>query len=361
MLRLERRRQPSSFWRWAAPLAAVVLTMFLGGLLFAAMGKDPLIAIRTIFWDPLFGQYAAFSRPQLLVKAAPLILIALGLSFGFRAGIWNIGAEGQYIMGAIFGAGFALAFYPSEARWFIFPGAILFGLLGGMLWGLIPGVLKVRFGTNEILSSLMLVYVAENILAKMAIGLLKNPDGMGFPGSRNLKQYAAAHNPELAAGTGAHWGVVAAILAVAGAYVVLSRHRFGYDVRLTGQSPRAARFAGVNPGRLILICMAISGGFAGIAGYFEVAGPSGQISIDFNVGYGFTAIIVAFLGRLHPVGILLAGLLLALTYIGGEVAALTLNLPIATIQMFQGMLLFSLLMVDVLTDFRIRFGKAKVA
>jgi len=361
MLRLERRQQPSQFWKWGAPIAAVILTMVMGGFLFAALGKDPLEAIRTIFWDPLFGQYAAFSRPQLLVKAAPLILIALGLSFGFRAGIWNIGAEGQYIMGAICGAGFALAFYPSEARWFIFPGAVISGMLGGMIWGLIPGFLKVRFGTNEILSSLMLVYVAENILAKMAIGLLKNPEGMGFPGSRNLKHYAAVHNPELIAGTGAHFGVFAALVAVIGAYIVLSRHRFGFDVRLAGQSPRAARFAGVNPSKLILICLGISGALAGLAGFFEVSGPAGQISIDFNVGYGFTAIIVAFLGRLHPVGILLAGLLLALTYIGGEVAALTLGLPIATIQMFQGMLLFSLLTVDVLTDFRIRIGKGKVA
>jgi simple sugar transport system permease protein len=195
----------------------------------------------------------------------------------------------------------------------------------------------------------------------MAIGLLKNPEGMGFPGSRNLKQYAAVHNPELISGTGAHFGVLAALIAVAGAYIVLSRHRFGFDVRLAGQSPRAARFAGVDPAKLILICLGISGALAGLAGFFEVSGPSGQISIDFNVGYGFTAIIVAFLGRLHPVGILLAGLLLALTYIGGEVAALTLGLPIATIQMFQGMLLFSLLTVDVLTDFRIRIGKGKVA
>ena len=139
-----------------------------------------------------------------------------------------------------------------------------------------------------------------------------------------------------------HWGIVAAFIAVIFAYVALSRHIFGFNVRLSGQSPRAARFAGVNPSRLILVCMGISGALAGLAGLFEVSGPAGQISIDFNVGYGFTAIIVAFLGRLHPVGILLAGGLMALTYIGGEIAQSNLGLPLAAIQLLQGMLLFFL-------------------
>ncbi|GGL68305.1 ABC transporter permease [Wenxinia marina] len=361
MLRLEKRPQPSRAWAWATPVLAVVLTMIAGGLLFAALGKDPVEAIRTIFWDPLFGQYASYSRPQLLVKAGPLILIAIGLSLGFRAGIWNIGAEGQYIVGALCAAAVGLAFYPSEARWVIFPLMIVAGALGGLLWAMIPGLLKVRFGTNEILVSLMLVYVAENVQSWMALGPLRNPEGMGFPGSRNLAQYPAAANPELIAGTGMHWGVVAALLAVIAAYVLLSRHLLGFHIRLTGESPRAAAFSGVNPGALILICMGASGALAGLAGMFEITGPSGRVSIDFNVGYGFTAIIVAFLGRLHPVGILLAGLLLALTYIGGEVASLTLRLPVAAIQLFQGMLLFFLLAVDVLTNYRVRRAREGTA
>ena len=187
MLRLEKRPQPSQVFAWATPVFAVVATMIFGGLLFAALGKDPLVAIRTIFWDPLFGQHAFYYRPQLLVKGGPLVLIAIGLSLGFRAGIWNIGAEGQYILGTICGAGVALAFYPMEG-WFIFPLMIIAGALGGMVWALIPGLLKVKFGTNEILVSLMLVYVAEQLLASMSLGLLKNPEGFGFPGSRNLQQ-----------------------------------------------------------------------------------------------------------------------------------------------------------------------------
>ncbi|MBY6157997.1 ABC transporter permease [Pseudooceanicola nitratireducens] len=357
MLRLEKRRQPSRAFAWATPVLAVVATMIFGGLLFAALGKDPLVAIRTIFWDPLFGQHAFYYRPQLLVKGGPLILIAIGLSLGFRAGIWNIGAEGQYILGAICGAGVGLAFYPMEG-WFIFPLMVIAGALGGLVWAMIPGLLKVRFGTNEILVSLMLVYVAEQLLASVSLGLLKNPQGFGFPGSRNLQQYDSAHNAELIAGTGMHWGVAAAFIAVIFAYVLLTRHQLGYHIRLTGEAPRAARFAGVSPTRLVLFCLGISGACAGLAGMFEVSGPAGQVTIDFNTGYGFTAIIVAFLGRLHPVGILLAGLLMALTYIGGEIAQSGLGLPAAAIQMFQGMLLFFLLAVDVLTGYRLRLGGA---
>ena len=335
--------------------------MIAGGLMFGALGTDPLVAIRTIFWDPLFGEFAFFYRGQLLVKAGPLILIAIGLALGFKAGIWNIGAEGQYIMGAICGAAVGLAFFPMEARWLVFPLMILAGAIGGFLWAMIPGILRTRFNTNEILVSLLLVYVAEQILAWMALGPLRNPDGAGFPGSRNLRQYESSANNELIAGSGVHWGVIAALIAVIFAYILLSRHLMGFHIRLTGDSPRAARFAGVNPNRLVLFCLGVSGALAGLAGLFEVAGPSGQISIDFNVGYGFTAIIVAFLGRLHPIGILLAGLLMALTYIGGEAAQATLGLPAAAIQAFQGMLLFFLLALDVLTNFKLRFGARAAA
>jgi general nucleoside transport system permease protein len=360
MLRLEKRPSPSRFWVWATPVLAVVLTMIAGGVMFAALGKNPVEAIRTIFWDPLFGEFAWYFRAQLLVKAGPLILIAIGLSLGFRAGIWNIGAEGQYIMGAIFGATVGLAFYPAE-HWFIFPLMVMAGAFGGWLWAMIPAILRTKFQTNEILVSLLLVYVAQNILASMALGALRNPDGGGFPGSRNLAQYPASANPELIVGTGMHWGVVAAFVVVIASYVLLQRHILGFQIKLAGQAPRAARFAGVSPNRLIVMCMGISGALAGLAGLFEVTGPAGQISIDFNVGYGFTAIIVAFLGRLNPVGILLAGLLMALTYIGGENASTNLGLPSAAVQAFQGMLLFFLLAVDVLTNFRVRFGQGWVA
>jgi simple sugar transport system permease protein len=359
MLRLEKRPVPSRAWTVATPVLAVLLTMVAGGVMFQLLGKDPFVAIRTIFWDPVFGEFAWYFRGQLLVKAGPLILIAVGLSMGFRAGIWNIGAEGQYIIGAICGAAVGLAFYPLEA-WFIFPLMVVAGGLGGWAWAMIPALLKTRFRTNEILVSLLLVYVAEQLLAAMALGRLRNPEGGGFPGSRNLSQYDSAANLELIPGTGMHWGVVAAFVAVIFGYILLQRHVLGYQIRLAGQAPRAARFGGVNPNRLVVFCLGLSGALAGLAGMFEVAGPAGQISIDFNSGYGFTAIIVAFLGRLDPLGILLAGLLMALTYIGGENAQSNLGLPSAAIQAFQGMLLFFLLALDLLSNFRVRLAVRKV-
>jgi len=359
MIALEKRPTPSRALSLATPLIAVAITMIMGGLLFSVLGKNPFEAIRTIFWDPVLGEFAFYYRPQLLVKAAPLVLIAIGLSLGFKAGIWNIGAEGQYIMGAICGAAVGLAVYPTETR-LIFPLMIVAGALGGWAWGMIPALLKVRFGTNEILVSLMLVYVADQLLASMSLGLLRNPEGMGFPGSRNFSDYPAA-NSWINEAAGQHWGMAFAFIAVIFSYILLNRHILGFNIRLTGEAPRAARFAGVNPTRLILFCLGTSGALAGLAGLFEVSGPSGQVNIDFASGYGFTAIIVAFLGRLHPVGILLAALLMALTYVGGDLAQGNLGLPSAAIQVFQGMLLFFLLALDLLTNYRVVLKKKGAA
>ena len=247
MIALEKRREPSKLWSWATPPLAVLLTMIAGGRMCAALGKDPGAAIRTIFWDPLFGEFAFYYRGQLLIKAGPLILIAIGLSLGFRAGVWNIGAEGQYIVGAICGAAVGLALYPLDS-FIVFPLMVIFGALGGFLWAMIPGLLRVKFNTNEILVSLLLVYVAEFLLASMALGALRNPDGAGFPGSRNFRSYPAGFNEEIIAGTGMHWGVVAAFIAVIFAYVLLARHQLGYQIKLAGQAPRAARFGGGEPG-----------------------------------------------------------------------------------------------------------------
>ena len=361
MIRLEPRVAPSRMWSVLAPLAAVAATLIGGAVIFALLGKDPFEVLMTIFWSPLFDpNLSAYARPQLLVKATPLILIAAGLSVGFRAGIWNIGAEGQYIMGAISGGAVALAFYPSEG-WYIFPLMVAAGALGGIAWAMIPAVLRIRFNTNEILVSLMLVYSAAQFLAAMSLGALRNPEGSGFPGSRNLQYYESGSNPELFAGTGVHWGGLTAFAALACLYLLMRRHILGFHIRLAGESPRAARFSGARPALLVAFCLGVSGGLAGLAGLFELAGPSGQISIDFNVGYGFTAIIVAFLGRLNPFGILLAGLLVALTYIGGEMAQFMLGIPASAIQAFQGMLLFFLLAMDLFVNYRIAFKTGATA
>ena len=261
-------------------------------------------------------------------------------------------------MGAIFGASFALSLYPLESI-FIFPTMVLMGIFGGSLWSMIPALLKVKFNVNEILVSLMLVYVAEQLLALASLGFLRNPDGAGFPGSRNLSQYSSASNSELIMGTGIHLGVLLSLLMVVFFYVLLFRHSLGFKIKLLGNSPKASGFSGDNPNKLIFLCLTLSGSLAGLAGIMEVAGPAGQINIDFNVGYGFTAIIVAFLGRLNPIGIFFAGIVMALTYVGGELTQFMLNLPAAAIQVFQGMLLFFLLSFDLFVHYKIKLKGRK--
>lgn len=357
MLRLEPRQQASSTMRWMTPILAVAITMIMGGFLFAAMGKDPFEAIKIIFLDPFFHEtFGPYSRSQLLIKAGPLILIATGLSIGFRAGVWNIGAEGQFVMGAIAGGAVGLALYPADGIW-VLPLMTIAGALGGIAWAMIPAFLKIKFNANEILVSLMLVYVAYNFLAAMVTGPLKNPDGFGFPESRSFTGVDSTHLPMIYDPLGMHAGVLVAFAVVIAAYVMMERHLLGFQIRLTGESPRAAKFAGVNPALIIAVCLGISGALAGMAGLFEVTGPAGKLTTNFPVGYGFTAIIVAFLGRLNPIGIVLAGLLMALTYIGGELAQLSLGIPAAAISVFQGMMLFFLLAVDVFVNYRLVWKK----
>ena len=359
MLKLEPRKNRSNALEISAPVIAVLMTMIFGGILFSLMGKNPFEVIKLIFWDPIMSPtFSEYSRPQLVVKAAPLILIALGLSFGFRANIWNIGAEGQYIMGALLSGSIGLALYPMNA-WYIFPLMVLGGILGGFFWAMIPAILKIKFNTNEILVSLMLVYVAEQILALASLGFLRNPDGLGFPGSRDLNKYESASNPELFVGTGIHLGVVFSLITVLILTYFISYHKTGFQIKLIGQAPKAAQFAGVNLQYIIIFCLGVSGGLSGVAGMFELTGPAGVLHIDFNVGYGFTAIIVAFLGRLHPIGILLASLLMSLTYVGGELAQFMMKIPAAAIQVFQGMLLFFLLSTDLLINYKISLNTPK--
>ncbi|MXU65281.1 ABC transporter permease [Oceanomicrobium pacificus] len=355
MLRLEPRRRPSKLMLGLTPVLAVIATMIAGGILFAILGKNPVEAIRIIFIDPFLDP---FSRTELLVKGAPLVLIAIGLSLGFRANIWNIGAEGQFVIGALAGGATGLAFYPMEGIW-ILPVMAIAGAAGGFAWAMIPAFLKIRFNANEILVSLMLVYVAILLLSALVSGPLRDPDGFNFPESRLFHDSATL--PIIISGSRAHAGVLVALASVVIAYVLLNRHVLGYQIKLTGQAPKAAAFAGVNANRIIAICLGTSGALAGLAGMFEAAGPVGQLVPALPVGYGFTAIIVAFLGRLNPIGILLAGGVMALTYIGGETAQLTLSLPAAAISVFQGMLLFFLLAMDILITYRVRIRRTEVA
>lgn len=347
MLRLEPRREPSRLMFFLTPFFAVALTLAAGVVLFEVLGKPPVEAMRLIFVEPLTS---VRGLSELLVKSTPLILIAIGLAIGFRGGVWNIGAEGQFTIGALSGGAVALAFYPA-AEWWLLPLMMLAGVAGGAAWAAIPALLRTRFNASEILVSLMLVYVAVLVLSSLMHGSLRDPDGMNFPESR-LFQVAM---PVLIPGTRAHVGFVVALVAMVVAWVLLERHLIGFQIKVLGQAPRAARFGGFSEKRLIWFCLLVSGGAAGLAGLFEAAGPVGQLVPALPAGYGFTAIIVAFLGRLHPAGILLAGLLMALTYIGGETAQISMSLPSATTSVFQGMFLFFLLATDVLVNYRPRW------
>lgn len=351
LIRLEPRPEISRTLLYATPAMAVVLTVILGMIMFAALDRDPIRAITIIFIAPLGDPFAL---SEIVVKATPLILIAIGLSFGFRAGVWNIGAEGQYTMGALAGGAVALAFYQVEGVW-VLPLMCLAGIAGGMGWAAVPAFLRTRFNANEILVTLMLTYVAVLVLSVMVHGPLRDPDGFNFPESRLF--HGAARMPILIEGSRAHVGFLVALVAVLVAWVVLRRHVAGFQVRVMGQAPKAARFAGFAEKRAIWLCLLLSGGLAGLAGIFEAAGPLGQLVPALPVGYGFTAIIVAFLGRLTPPGILLAGFVMALTYIGGETAQIMMNLPSAVIGVFQGLFLFSLLGIDVLARYRIRIRR----
>ncbi len=349
MLRLEPRREPSRTMQVLTPVFAVVLTILAGLVLFAILGKDPFRAIWLIFFEPLTN---AYSLAELTVKGTPLILIGTGLAMGFRAGVWNIGAEGQFVIGALAGGSVALALHGSSGVW-VLPLMCIAGALGGMAWAAIPAFLRTRFNANEILTSLMLVYVAILLLSALVHGPLRDPEGQNFPESRLFEDSMTL--PILVESTRAHLGFIIALVAIVIAWLFLERHLLGFQIKVQGQAPLAARFAGYSEKRIVWLCLLTSGGLAGLAGTFEAAGPVGQLVPALPIGYGFTAIIVAFLGRLHPFGILLGGLLMALTYIGGEGAQIAMSLPSATTRVFQGMLLFFLLAMDVLVEARIRW------
>ncbi|WP_434614135.1 ABC transporter permease [Azospirillum sp. B2RO_4] len=354
-IRLEPRGQASKTMVYATPLLAVALTLLSGFILFMAMGFDPLKALYAFFVAPLTSVRGV---GELVVKATPLVLCAVGLAIGFRANVWNIGAEGQLTLGAITGGGLALAFY-GEGGWWLLPLMVIGGAIGGAAWAAVPAYLRLRFNASEILTSLMLNYVALLLLNYLVHGPYRDPDGFAFPESRLFE--ADATLPILWAGTRVHLGALFALLAVAGGWLLIARTFIGFQIKVIGLTPAAAGYAGFDQKRIVWLTLLLSGALAGIAGMGEIAGPIGQITASISPGYGYTAIIVAFLGRLHPVGILLAALLMALSFIGGEAAQIAMGLPKAITGVFQGMLLFFLLASDVLIRYRVRFGARRAA
>ena len=348
-LKLEARPQPSRTWTYASPVLALLCTVVVGVILFALLGKDPLRGLQVFFWDPIKTPYAI---GELLVKATPLLLIALGLAVCFRSNVWNIGAEGQYILGAIAASGVALLADKTTGGWVVVP-VLLAGVLGGMVWAGITALLRDRFHANEILVSLMLVYVAVQLLGYLVFGPWKDPNGYNFPQTQTFE--AAARVPRLFTGSRVGIGLVLALLGVAVTWVFLFRTRAGFAQQVGGLAPAAARYAGFSSRGALWTALLISGATAGLAGALEVAGPIGQLTPYVPAGYGFAAIIVAFVGRLHPVGMVFSALLMSMFYIGGELAQSRLGLPKSLTGVFQGLLLFSLLACDTLVNYRLRW------
>lgn len=347
LFKLQPRPQPSQRMVWLSPLLAIALMLLVGMVIFTLLGQSPLKAFHAFFIEPINDLYGL---GELLIKASPLALIALGLSVGFRANVWNIGAEGQLTIGAIAAGGVALWFYETESL-LVLPLMLIAGALGGMLWAAIPALLRTRFHTSEILVSLMLVYVAQLLLSWLVHGPWRDPDGFGFPQSRQFTESAIL--PIMLEGTRPHAGIWLTLIALVMVFVFMRWSVVAFQMRVAGLAPRAADYAGFNAKRTIWIGLLTGGAAAGIAGMNEIAGPIGQLSMPLSPGYGFAAIIVAFVGRLHPIGILLASLLMALLYLGGESAQMQLALPAAVSGVFQGLLLFFLLATDVLIHFRL--------
>lgn len=353
MLILERRAQPSRLMAWCSPLLAVLLTALCGSLLFMAVGKDPLASLQVFFLEPIKDLHG---WAEVGVKVAPLLMIAVGLSICFRANVFNIGAEGQLVVGAI-AAGAVVLWLDDESNggFWLISLALLAGVLGGMLWAAITAFLRDAFNANEILVSLMLVYVAELLLSYLMHGALMDPDGFGFPQSKLFSDGWLI--PIVLPGTRLHIGILLAVLAAVLGWIYLSRSFSGFKLQVGGIAPMAARYAGFSSRSSLWICLLVSGGLAGLAGALEAMGPIGQLTPSISPGYGFAAIIVAFVGRLHPLGVIFSSFIMALLYIGGELSQSRLGMPSAITGIFQGILLFALLACDVLIHNRLRWRR----
>lgn len=351
MFKLELRLAPSSFWTYFSPILALLVTVVIGVILFLSLGKDPVKGLQMFFWLPIQSKYAL---GELMVKAGPLLLIALGLAVCFRSNVWNIGAEGQYIMGGIFASVVALSADASSSRWIVLA-ILLAGVLGGMVWAGISALLKDKFNANEILVSLMLVYISVQILSYLVGGPLKDPNGYNFPQSKSFESITQI--PKLMSGSRVTIGLVLAIVSTLGIALFLFRTRVGFAQLVGGLAPAAAKYAGYSSSKALWIAFLISGALAGLAGALEVAGPIGQLSMALPAGYGFAAIIVAYVGRLHPVGMIFSAILMSMFYIGGEMAQSRLGLTKSLTGVFQGLLLFSLLACDILVNYKLVAAK----
>jgi len=345
--RIERAPEPSRGSTALVSLLSVLLALLFGGVLLAIAGENPLLVYQAMLSGAL-GDWNGVA--ETLVKTTPLLLAGLGVAVAFRMQLWNIGAEGQLYWGAIFATGAALFVFPTAPPWVLVPAMIAAALLGGGLWGLIPGALRAWFGASEIITSLMLNYVAILFSEYLVHGPWRDPAAFGFPGTPPIPD--AGWLPNWGT-TRVHLGLLFGLVAALILWVMLRRTRWGYEISVMGENPRAALYAGMPTKRTILLVMALSGALAGLAGMSEVAGIGHQLQRNLSPGYGYAAIIVAWLGRLHPFGAVLVAFFLAALTVGGDRLQMSLGLPAAIAPMLQGTILFFLLGGDVLTRYRL--------
>ena len=356
MIHLEARAAPSRLMIVLSPVIALAITVLVAGVLFAALGKDPLRGLGVFLVEPFHGLRAL---SELGLKATPLIFCSLGLALCYRSNVWNIGAEGQFLLGAIAGGGLAMWVTMNGVpmtRWAFFPLAVLAGALGGAAWAALVAFLKDRFHANEILVSLMLVYVANLLLAWLVFGPWKDPKGWNFP--QTVSFAASTTIPRVFRGMRLHYGFALALGLAVFMWIFLFRTFKGLQLQIGGPAPAAARYAGFSARGALWMSLLASGGLSGIAGAFEATGPMGQLTPHVSTGYGFTAIIVAFVGRLNPIGCVLASILLSMFLLGGELAQSRVGMPSALTGVFQGVLLLSMLACDTLILHRVRWERA---
>lgn len=339
----------------------ILLGSLLAGLLaisvvFALSGVNPALAIFSIFKGS-FGSW--YGIKETVTKAIPLILIGSGLALAYKAKFWNIGAESQLLVGAIFSTWVGLNWGPHLPAIVLVPLMFLSAFIGGALWGIVPAVLKIRFGINEVISTLMLNYIAAEFVKFLVVGPWKGASKGGYPYTDDLPAAAILRQFPLS-----RISPVLLIVAVAGALILgwlVYRSRFGYEIRVIGENTHAARYSGINFFRTLVVLMAISGGMAGLAGAGELMSIHHYLSYpdSLSAGYGFTAIIVAWLARLNPSFTIISGLFFAGIIVGGDAIQISMGMPAATVDVFNGMILVFLIMGDFFISHRVRIRRGR--
>ncbi|MBF0501120.1 MAG: ABC transporter permease [Candidatus Riflebacteria bacterium] len=353
-VRIERCQPASTTLSIVIILSAMTIGLFSAAALFVFKGFSPLTIVSKI----LTGAFGSrFAWMETIAKAVPLGLVGIGLAVAFRGKFWNIGAEGQILLGAVAASGIALFAAPHLPDKAVLPMMLTAGFAAGAIWGVIPALLRTRFGVNEVVSTLMMNYVAAELVQYLVYGPWKGASQMGFPYSDEFVSSAVL--PTFY-GTRVAWPMlVIVIVAAFVTWFLITCTRWGFETRVIGENPEAARYAGISHARVTIILMIISGGLAGLAGVGEVSCIHQHLttSAAISSGYGNTGIIVAMLGRLHPIGVLPAAIFLGGLLVGGDVLQTSFGMPFASVNLFTAVILLLLITGDVFLDHRFRIRR----